>query len=124
MVMMKIQVFWDMMSCQLVKRHSGGASCPHIQVHKILGSSNPKDGSSSLLCNTCVYQFTQCHIPGHLNLQNLIETLANTVTQLFIAVPRKLRNYNFIRNRSKDSNGNEAKYLYNVVPMLVNTMAI
>jgi len=83
--MMKIQVFWDMMSCQLVERHSGGASCLHIQVQNILGSSNPTDGSSSLL---------------------LIETLANTVTQLSTVVPRKLRNYNFTRNNNKDSNGN------------------
>jgi len=125
--MMKIQVFWDMTSCQLVERHSGGASCLHIQVQNILGSSNPKDGSSSLLWNTCVYQFIHCHIPGHLDLQNLIQTLANTVTQLSTVVPRKFRNYNFTRNNNKDSKGNEAKYLHNVlfcIPVFVNTMAV
>ena len=108
------------------RKTSGGASCLHIQVQNNLGSSNPKDGSSSLLWNICVYQFIHCHNPGHLNLQNLTDTLANTVNQLSIVVPRKLRNYNFTRNNSKDSNGNEAKYLYNVlycVPVLVNTMA-
>lgn len=64
--------------------------------------SGPKDrGLLSLLWNTCVYQFTQRHIRGYLNLQNLTESLAKTVTQLFTVVPRKHRNYNFTRNSSK-----------------------
>jgi hypothetical protein len=36
-VLMKIQDFWDIMSCQLAKRHYGAASCLRIQGPKDLG---------------------------------------------------------------------------------------
>ena len=79
--------------------------------------------------SSAIHVFTNSHsITSHDTWISKIYLKLWTIllTKLFIVLPRKLRNYNFIRNSSKDSNGNEAKYLYNVlfcVPLLVNTMA-
>ena len=66
MLLMKIQVFWDIMSCLLVHSYH---SCRVAALLLV----NPDDGVGMPLQNGCIYLcITLCHFPGELNLMPLL----------------------------------------------------